>query len=276
MPDGEAAYLGDAVFRFLTTNPPKDAANAQQMLQKFVRWFGAERPMATLKAWEVEAFGQNCGVDSLVKLQPVKSFLKFAFDQELTKEFTGGETRTANLATHLKVKRAPVRQRQARRAAGPTTRLSAEGHKKAQGELERLQTDRLVIADDIKKAMADKDFRENAPLDAARDKQAHNEARIRELEETLRSAEILEDGSTVGDTGRCRIGSKVTLRDMQDQRQEIYVLVDPKEGDGASGKISVESLVGKALLNKRSGDVVEVKAPMGALRYKIESVDAHR
>ncbi|MBF8299310.1 MAG: greA [Dehalococcoidia bacterium] len=275
MVEREAVYLGDAVFQFLTMNPQKDAASAQQMLQKFVRWFGTEKPMGTLKAWEVETFGQNCGVDTLSRLQSIKSFLRYAYDAGLTTEIAGGLKRPANLANHLKVKRAPVRQRQAKRISGEGARLSAEGHKRAQGDLERLQTERLVIADDIKRAMADKDFRENAPLDAARDKQSHNEARIRELEETLRSAQILDGASAATNTGRCRIGSNVTLRDLQDQRQEVYVLVDPKEGDGASGKISVESLVGKALLNRRPGDVVEVKAPLGLLKYRIEGVDGH-
>ena len=278
MADAEAVSLGDAVFRFQTVAPQKDAVAAQQMLQKFVRWFGPERSVSSLKAWEIEAFGQGSGVDSLVKLQPVKAFLKYLYDEGMTHEIAAGQRQPANLATHLKVKRSPVRTRQAasRRAAAPASQISVEGHKQALEELEELRAERLLIAEDIKKAMADKDFRENAPLDAARDKQAHNEARIRELEEIIRSAEIIKEDSngSYADAGRCRVGSRVELFDLQDQERITYTLVHPKEVNAVLGKISVESPVGKALLNKRQGETVEVKAPQGSRRYRIEGVDA--
>ena len=277
MVDAETVSLGDAVFRFQTVAPQKDAVTAQQMLQKFVRWFGPERPISSLKAWEIEAFGQGSGVDSLVKLQAVKLFLKYLFDQGMTHEIASGQRQPANLATHLKVKRSPVRTRQAsKRAAAPVSQISAEGHKKALDDLEDLRAERLLIAEDIKKAMADKDFRENAPLDAARDKQAHNEARIRELEEIIRSAEIIKQDSTgsYADAGRCRVGSRVELFDLQDQERITCTLVHPKEVNAVAGKISVESPVGKALLNKRQGETVEVRAPQGSRRYRIERVDA--
>jgi transcription elongation factor GreA len=216
----------------------------------------------------VEAFGQSSGVDSMAKLQPVKAFLKYAYDSGMT---PGG-----NLATHLKVKRAPTRPKQAASAilrnSGPTARLSAEGHQKAIEELETLKSQRVTVAEEIKRAMADKDFRENAPLDAARDQQAHLEARIRELEQVLRSAEIISDGMQ-SDSGRSRIGSNVVVWDMEAEERITYTLVDPKEVDLSKGRISVESPVGKAFLNKRPGDIAEVMAPAGARRYKVEGVD---
>lgn len=268
----EAMPLGEAVFKFQTVSPQKDAAASQQMLQKFVRWFGPERSMISLKPSDVETFGQLSGVDSLIKLAPVKAFLKYADDAGMTQKDREGK----NLAGHLKVKRAPVRQRQgARKASGPTARLSPEGYSKAVEELETLRAESLLIAEDIKRAMADKDFRENAPLDAARDKQAHNASRIRDLAEVLRSAEIISEDSngSHAESGRCRIGSRVRIFDIEAKESIHYTLVDPKEVNVQAGKISVESPVGKALLNKRQGETVDVRSPSGSRQYKIELVE---
>ncbi len=272
MPDPGRVGLGDAVTQFLTLHPPKDAASSQPVLQRFIRWCGRDKPVGTIKAWEIENFGQNSGADSLSKLAAVKAFLAYAFKEGMTLDQQGNPV---NLGTHLKVKRAPVRHRQAKRAAmGPTARLSAESFEKSKNELEQLKSQRVAIADEIKLAMADKDFRENAPLDASRDKQAHLEARIRELEQALQAVEILEENETTpSEKGRCRIGSKITVKDMTRQETFTYILVDPNEVDLANNKISVDSPVGRAFLNKKAGEVVEVKVPAGSHKYKIEGVD---
>src|SRR5690242_11060764 len=98
MPDPGRVGLGDAVTQFLTLHPPKDTATAQQVLQRFIRWCGRDRPVSGLKAWEIENFGQNSGADALAKLAAVKAFLAYAHKEGMTKD---------NLGTHLKVKRAP-------------------------------------------------------------------------------------------------------------------------------------------------------------------------
>ena len=161
MPDPGRWCLGDAVTQFLTVSPQKDSAASQQVLQRFVRWCGRDRPISGLKAWEIENFGQNSGADSLLKLAAIKAFLAYAHKEGMT---------TVNLGAHLKVKRAPVRHRQAKRAAAhPAARLSSEGLDRAQHELDQLKGQRVTVAEEIKRAMADKDFRKNAPLDAAQD-----------------------------------------------------------------------------------------------------------
>jgi transcription elongation factor GreA len=265
MPESATVYLGDAVFRYLTEIKTKDPAASQQMLQRFIRWYGKEKSLSTMTPWEVETFGQNSGADSPSKLAPIKDFLSHAHKQGIT---------SVNLAVHLKAKRSPVRRQQVKRASTPTAQLSQEGHRRAKEDLESLKDQRLTVAEEIKRAMAHKDFRENAPLEAARDQQAHLEARIRELEQTLRYADIItENGEARSDKGRCRIGSQVVVRDLEDNEESTYVLVDPTEVNLAQGKISVESPVGKAFLNKAPGDVVEVNVPAGALKYKIEGVD---
>lgn len=271
MPETATVYLGDAILRYRTAVQTKDPAASQQMLQRFIRWYGKEKSLSSMTPWEVETFGQNSGADSPSKLAPIKDFLSYAHKQGIT---------SVNLAVHLKAKRSPVRRQQVKRSNTPTVQLSQEGHKRAKEDLESLKEQRLTVAEEIKRAMADKDFRENAPLDAARDQQAHLEARIRELEQTLRSAEIItENGRTRSDKGRCRIGSQVVVRDLGDNVEFTYILVDPTEVNLAQGKISVESPVGKAFLNKAPGDVVDVHVPAGAFKYRIEGVDgvpAHR
>ena len=248
MQDLESLCVGDAVTRFLTINIPKDPVTAQQFLQKFIRWFGRERLLKEISPWEVESFGHNSGADSLAKLQPVKAFLAYAHKEGMT---------PINLGTHLKVKRSPARTRQVKR------------------ELENLTGQRQEVAEEIKRAMADKDFRENAPLDAARDQQAHLEARIRELESTLRYAEIVDGSEKIrSGTKRSRLGSKVVVRDLEADEEITYTLVDRNEVDVAVGKISVDSPAGQAFMNRSAGDKVQVKAPAGSIQYRVERVEA--
>jgi transcription elongation factor GreA len=121
--------------------------------------------------------------------------------------------------------------------------------------------------------MADKDFRENAPLDAAREHQAHLEGRIREIEATLRHAVIVGEGSPQSNA-RVGVGSAVLLRNLKSGTEVRYILVSPSEVNPAEGKISIVSPVGKALMERRAGEEVDVKAPAGTLRFRIESVEA--
>ena len=267
MPDATShCSVGEAVTLYLSnTSKAKAGADAYQVLQKFLRWYGKERQLNGLSPWEVEHFGQNSGVNSLVKLAPVRHFLNYVHKQGLT---------PVNLGPHLKVKRPPGRQRLPERAGSnqPSARLSQEGLDLKVAELESLKSQRSGVAEEIRKAMADKDFRENAPLDAARDRQAHLEARISDLEGTLRFAEVVEGAS--GDGLRSRLGSKVIVQDMEVGQEITYVLVDPTEMDLRSGKISVESPAGKAFLDRAPGDAVEVQAPVGLIHYRIERVES--
>jgi transcription elongation factor GreA len=118
--------------------------------------------------------------------------------------------------------------------------------------------------------MADKDFRENAPLDAAKDRQGHIEARIREIESTLKRA-VLADAAA--QTGRVRVGSSVTVKNIDNGRTMQYSIVGPTEANAAEGKISSVSPVGKALLDRVPGDEVEVSVPAGAMKLVVEAVE---
>ena len=118
--------------------------------------------------------------------------------------------------------------------------------------------------------MADKDFRENAPLDAARDQQAHLEARIRVIEDQLRHAVIIDPETK---RGRANVGSTVKVLNLSQDREQTFQLVSPSEVDPADGKISVESPVGSAVIDHVPGDEVEVQAPAGSVRLRVLEVE---
>jgi transcription elongation factor GreA len=149
--------------------------------------------------------------------------------------------------------------------------MTAAGHQALQQELQGLKDQRGEMAEAIRRAAADKDFSENAPLDAAREAQGKMEARVRELEETLRRAVVI-DGSGSGATDTVQVGSAVALEDVASGREVRYILVDSAEADPVAGKLSVASPVGRALVGHHIGDEVEVTAPKGLLRYRIASV----
>ena len=266
MADSGPLSLSEAVARFMAWNDPKDPSAFQQELQRFIRWYGRDRPTTELSPREVESYGEASGADSITTLAPVKAFLGYANKEGLT---------ATNLAVHLKVKKTSG-PRKGRRGA-PTSRahLTQEGFQRVQGELEELRSQRVHVSEEIRSAMADKDFRENAPLDAARDKQAHLEARIRDMEHILGSAEIVAEGESTGSVQRqkSRLGSRIVVLDLKEDEEISYTLVDPREIDIGKGKISVESPAGKAFLDRFAGEVVVVKAPAGALRYRIERVE---
>jgi transcription elongation factor GreA len=122
----------------------------------------------------------------------------------------------------------------------------------------------------LRLAAADKDFRENAPLDAMREYQGQTESRIRDLEAILESAVVVEHNA--GALG-VELGSVIQLRDLASGEDLRYSLVDPTEANLAQGKLSVASPVGQALLGKESGQVVEVAAPVGTFRYQVVGIE---
>jgi transcription elongation factor GreA len=147
--------------------------------------------------------------------------------------------------------------------------ISAEGRAEAEAELRELtEVRRPAIVAAIKMARAEGDLSENAEYHAAREEQAHNEARIRVLEELLASATVVEasSGDTVG------TGSKVSFRNSATDEVSDVTLVHRLEADSAAGKLSVESPVAKALLGGRAGDTVSVTTPGGEKQLEILAV----
>ncbi len=147
--------------------------------------------------------------------------------------------------------------------------LTAEGRAEMETEYNRLVTVRRVeIAEQLGSAADDGDLSENAAYDHAKDEQALLEGRIARLEHSLRHAEVIQNSAI----GVVQVGSRVTVDD--EGHQSTYVILGPLESAPAKGRISNESPMGRALMNHREGDVVEVHAPVGVLKIRIVSIVA--
>ncbi len=139
-------------------------------------------------------------------------------------------------------------------------------------ELERLKTkERTKIAKAIGEARAQGDISENAEYDAAKDAQAHNEARIADLEAKLAKVRIIENENIPSD--KVFIGAIVTLEDLENDEKIKYMMVSPEESNYEQNKLSIFSPVGKGLMGKKEGEEVEIKVPAGVLRYKVIKIE---
>jgi transcription elongation factor GreA len=151
--------------------------------------------------------------------------------------------------------------------------LTPEGYKKLQQEIDYLRGEkRREVAERIRVAREFGDIAENAEYDDAKNEQAMLEHKIAQLEERLLSARVITKKEISKDA--VSIGSKVRLRDMQANKTIEYHIVGSAEANPAENKLSNESPVGKAILGHKKGDVVEVAAPRGSLKFKIMEIKA--
>ena len=266
----QSVTLIEAVGVYVEGLKSKDGqSQTQQELLKFVRWCGADRAMSELRPPEVgdyaeHAVGSGVGTQTQERLDGVKKFLSFAKKKGFTEQ---------NLSPHMRATRGRSRSRRGKEGDAPkVTKLTRGGHAKLVTEREELKARRGPLAVEIRRAAADKDVRENVPLEAARERLGHVETRIREVEEVLKGAVI------IGPSGKAdqvvRLGAKIVVKDLGTGRQTRYTLVDATEASPLDGKISDVSPVGKALLRRSVGQDVEVETPRGKLRYKIVKVSA--
>jgi len=151
--------------------------------------------------------------------------------------------------------------------------LTQDGYKKLQKEIDHLRTEkRREVAERIRVAREFGDIAENAEYDDAKNEQAMLEHKIAQLEERLLSARVITKKEISKDA--VSVGSHVRLRDMQANKTFEYHIVGSAEANPAENKLSNESPVGKAIIGHKKGDVVEVSAPRGALKFKILEIKA--
>jgi transcription elongation factor GreA len=151
--------------------------------------------------------------------------------------------------------------------------LTPEGYEKLKAEIEYLSTEkRREVAERIRHAREFGDIAENSEYDDAKNEQALLEHRIATLEERLRSARVIQKGDVKKD--EVSIGSKVRLKDMATNKTLEYFIVGSAEANPSEMKLSNESPVGKAIIGKRKGEVVEVAAPRGTLKFKVLEIKA--
>ena len=155
--------------------------------------------------------------------------------------------------------------------ADKKTVLTYEGLKRLEEELQELKVvGRKDVAQKIKEARSQGDLSENAEYDAAKEEQAEIEARIAEIEKMLRSAEVIDEDEL--DKGSIRVGNKVKILDLEFNEEIEYLIVGSTEADPTVGRISNESPLGMALLEKKTGDTIVVDAPDGQIEYKILAI----
>jgi transcription elongation factor GreA len=149
--------------------------------------------------------------------------------------------------------------------------LTQGGLEKLEKELEHLKSvKRREVAARIKTAISFGDISENSEYEDAKNEQAFIEGRIITLEKMLRNVRLIDDAETSPD--KVGIGSRVLLKDLEYDEDFEYTIVGSAEANPAENKISNESPVGKAILNKKIGDVVEVTVPAGVLKYQIVQI----
>ena len=145
--------------------------------------------------------------------------------------------------------------------------LTYEGLKKLEDELEHLKKKRLEVAERIKQALTFGDISENSEYDEAKNEQAQVELRISQIETMLKHAKVIDEDDV--NTEVVSLGSKVRLLDMDLNEEVEYSIVGSTEANPSKFKISNESPVGKALMGKKTGSIVEVVVPDGIIRFQI-------
>jgi transcription elongation factor GreA len=149
--------------------------------------------------------------------------------------------------------------------------MTADGLKSLEDELKSLKSkDRPAVIRAISEAREHGDLSENAEYHAARERQSFIEGRIKELEDIISRADVIDVSKLSGDT--VRFGAIVTVADEETDEEQTYQIVGVHEADLKAGRISISSPIARALIGKSVGDTVEVKAPGGSKFYEVVKI----
>lgn len=269
--DRPTLTLGEALKSYISILKEGERREAQIEVSRFIRWCGRDRPLFDLKPPEIGTYAEEFGGASTVdtkRLEPVRRFLRYLYKSGLT---------SSNLTPHLKVASSSKHSRKASVSNGPAPEkvyMTLQEYGRIQDEIKALDTELARVIRDIAHARADGDVRENAPLEAARERQGFLMSQKRMLEAQLANAVIEEENVGVK-TATNKVGrnSKVTLRDVKSGREISYTLVDPREANPAAGKISFASPIGQALMDRAPGQEISVTVPSGTVRFRVEKVE---
>lgn len=258
--------LGDAFKEYVDSLKPGQRVADEGYVKHYVTYVGYEQTIDALSGSRVESYVETRITSTDPNAEARVAALKRWF-QYLKKR---GHT-TENYGIHVRVRRT------GRSAATATNRtrveeapieMTEEGIEQLKRELEELEGQRPDLVQAIAVAREDKDFRENAPLDAAREALGYNEGRVKAIQEALKRAVIVSGARDE----RSVLGSTVQVTRLNDEKSLTYKLVSANEANARESRISVESPVGKQLLGRGPGDEVVVEAPSGAIHLRIDSV----
>ncbi|MCH8110311.1 MAG: transcription elongation factor GreA [Chloroflexi bacterium] len=240
-------------------------------LFRFVNWCGPDKLLAQINPSEIGDYADQLGgtgtsPQAVERLQVIRDFLSFSKKKGLLEK---------NLAQHLRIRKPRTRVGKAQgREPAEVIELTSSGYTQLVDELERLKSERAPIAMQIQKAAADKDVRENAPLEAAREQLGLVESRIRTIENTLKYAVVIDQSLRKGSNQTVKLGMRVSVKDLKTKRESTYTLVSGSEANSLEGKISDVSPLGKAIVGCKVGQEVDVESPRGKARYAITKVVA--
>ena len=254
--DKSNTTLQEAADLFLDSVGKDELESSRAAVYHFIQWFGKGRDTSSLSALEIDRYSRRLSsleTYSSEKLEYVRRFLSFLAKKGFA---------PANLAPHVKMKRPRVSKSSPRQESVLT--ITPEGREELERELEDLSQRRIEVTEEMRCAAQDKDFRENAPYHAAKEKLGLIVGRIEEIEATLAQAVVVE---TNGD--KIDIGCQVVLKDMQTGVETCYEIVSAVEASGGNNRLSITSPVGKAIKGQSCGEIVEVEAPIGKRCYRI-------
>ena len=261
MAESQFRTIEKVAVEYLGGLSPNKRATDESAILRFVRWFGRQRGVDAIKARDIDAY---CTTSPSQEAPAMRAFLSYTYKKGYS---------VRGLATHVKTKKEP--KEPARADAGPEDpiQVSEEGLSALRAELEDLKGQRIEVTEQMKKAAADKDFRENAPLHAAREQKSHIEGRIQELESTLGRATTVNGRAHAAAV--C-LGDTVHLTDLANGGLITYKLVDSREASPARGKLSSSSPIGRAIMGKRVGQEIQFSAPAGTFKFRIEEIKPHK
>ena len=253
---------------------------ARESVTRFLWHFGPTTPIAELSPKAMEGFQETIGanaVDLQARLQPVKEFLRFCWKQEYTVSLDAdGDATALNLGNYLRIKRpSSVAKDDSRfhHEAAKTFEMTADGLQSLHDELAQLQAEMPEAVQAVAAAREDKDIRENAPLEAAREHQERLKSRMNEIEYQISNAVVREERAT----GRAKLGSRVEVVEVDADGGVLgeareYTLVGTTEANAVARRISVESPLGRGLLDQPADEQIEIQAPSGRKRFRLLAV----
>lgn len=264
------ANLGEAAARYLATLSNAKREAVSQAVMNFVRWYGVSHKPDNIAPHRLAEYaeGQPANVEGADKVKAIREFLNSISKAGLVDK---------GLSSHLKVKRLKsktlARTSAKKQNQAESLELTSEQKAQMESELSVLKEKRMVVLEDIKRAAADKDLKENAPYHAAREEKAKLDGKITELEMLLKHSLVAKSSGHKKKGSKVELGRTVVVKNLACGTLSKYRLVIPREVDAKKGCISPVSPIGKAVMGCSVGETIEVIAPSCILKYCIEAIE---
>jgi transcription elongation factor GreA len=264
--------LGDALNEYLTSLKPEQRHDYEGFVRKYVEYAGAQMAVGDLTGSRVESYAEvsikHTDPNADKRVAALKAWFQFLKKKNYANQ---------NFGVHIRIRK-PASSRAGNRGMAvrieePPIEMTAEGIEDLKRELAEIESKVPDMVRAIEQARSDGDLRENAPYHAAREALAFSDNRKKRIETALKRAVVVDRSQKEADV--TAVGSVVTVTYLDKGLQISYQLVGAREANASDRKISVESPVGTVLLGKRIGEEVEVTAPQGVMRYRIDAI-THR